>query len=144
MIFKVGRSQGAYTVLLPKSVRTTSVPGAIYELQLKTMGVPDPKAVALRLADGLAEKFGATLLYFEVDNNVLTIQIEGSPFAWTALLLFLPEILAGFGILITMITVYLVGASIPSWIYGMIFFGSVLLLFGGKIAGKVTPKELER
>ena len=135
---------GTNAVFLPEDMRTTSVPGQVYELQMKTTGVVDPKATAFLLANELAEKFNATLLYFEVDKDVITIQMVGSPFAWSALLLFLPQILVGLGILITMITVYLVGSTIPSWIYGVLFVGTVLVALGPRMAAGVTPRGVGR
>lgn len=141
MVYRVGKMSGTHTIFLPESMRTTSVPGQLYELQMKTGGVPDPRSALLLLADELAVRFNATLLYFETDKDVMTIQLEGSPFAWSALLLFLPQILVGLGILITMITVYLVGSTIPSWVYGVVFVGGALMAFGPKMAGAVTSER---
>lgn len=144
MVYRIGRMAGEHTIYLPEDMRTTSVPGQIYELQMKTNGVSNPQEALLLLADELAEGFSATMLYFEVDGDVITVQMVGSPFAWGALLLFLPQILVGLGILVTMIAVYLVGSTIPSWVYGVVLVGSLLVALGPKMAGAVTSEELRR
>jgi len=142
--YKVGRMMGTQAVQIPKEVLTESVIGQIYELQIKTQGVTDPRAAAVALSKGLRERFGAELLYFEVDGDIITIQIEGSPFAWAALLVFLPEILVVVGVVILFILVYLITSAIPSWKYGLIAVALVLIFIGPGAVSKVAMMKVRK
>ena len=136
--YSVGKMSGTQTILMDKDVLTESVIGQIYELQLKTNGVPSPEVAASTLSKTLREKFNAKLLYFGVDGNIITIQVEGSPFAWNLLLVFLPEILVGLGIIVLFIMVYLVTSSVPSWQYGLMAFALALIFIAPGAISKVA------
>lgn len=143
-IYAVGKMVGDQTIYMPKEVLTESVIGQVYELQIKTNGVPSPSSVAAVLQKKLKEKFNANLLYFEVDDNVLTIQIEGSPFAWNLLLVFLPEILVGLGIAVLFIMVYLVTSTIPSWQFGLVAVALTLIFLGPGMVSKVAMMKVKK
>jgi len=142
--YAVGKMVGDQTIYMPKKVLTESVIGQIYELQVKTNGVPSPSSAAVVLQKKLKEKFNANLLYFEVDDDVVTIQIEGSPFAWSLLLVFLPEILVGLGITILFIMVYLVTSTIPSWQYGLGAVALALIFLGPGMVSKIGTMKVKR
>lgn len=143
--YAVGKMVGDQTIYMPKEILTESVIGQVYELQIKTRGVPDPRNTTIVLQKKLKEKFNATLLYFEVDDNVITMQIEGSPFAWSLLLVFLPEILVGLGIVVLFIMVYLVTSAIPSWKYGLTILALILIFLGpGAVSKVVMMREAKR
>lgn len=135
---KLGKMVGDQAIYMEKAMLTESVIGQIYELQLKTEGVETPEVVAAVLSSKLKERFGATLLYFEVDDDIMTIQIEGSPFVWSQLLVFLPEILSVLGVAILFIMVYLVGSTIPSWQYGLGAAALTLLYLAPSIISKMA------
>jgi len=142
--YAVGKMVGDQTIYMPKELLTESVIGQIYELQIKTNGVPDPRNTASVLQKKLKEKFNASLLYFEVDDNVITIQIEGSPFAWSLLLVFLPEILVALGIVVLFIMVYLVTSAIPSWKYGITVLALMLIFLGPGAVSKITMMKVKK
>ena len=142
--YAVGKMIGDQVIYMPKDMLTESVIGQIYELQIKTRGVPSPEVVAAVLFKKLKEKFGASLLYFEVDDDILTIQIEGSPFSWAALLVFLPEILVGLGIMVLFIMVYLVTSAIPSWQYAVGAVALTLIFLGPGMISKVAMMRTKR
>lgn len=136
--YAAGKVVGDQAILMDKSYLSESVIGQVYELKLKTNGVPSPEYAAAALLKGLREKFGAKLLYFEVDDNIITMQIEGSPFAWNLLLIFLPEILVGLGITTLFIMVYLVTSAVPSWQYGLVALSlSLIFIAPGAISKMV-------
>jgi len=136
--YVAGKAIGDHAVLVDKSFLTESVIGQIYELKIKTYSVSQPEYIASVLSKSLREKFSAKLLYFEVDDNIITIQIEGSPFAWNLLLAFLPELLVGLGITILFILVYLVTSSVPSWQYGLAAFALSLMFIAPGAISKVA------
>lgn len=135
MKFKLGTMRGNQAVYIPKGMLTESVIGQIYEIKINTRGVSDPAVVAATLKVKLKEKFNATLHYFSVDNNIITIQIEGSPFVWAALLLFLPQILLTIGIIVLFIVVYLLVSSVPSWVYAAGAVALGLVFISTKVGG---------
>lgn len=141
---KLGKIGGDQTIYMEKEMLTESVIGQIYELQLKTRGVSCPECAAATLSKKLKEKFGATLLYFEVDDDIMTIQIEGSPFSWNLLFVFLPEILVGLGIVVLFIMVYLVTSSIPSWQYGLGAIALTLIYLAPSMISKVAMLKVKK
>ena len=72
------------------------------------------------------------------------MQIEGSPFAWSLLLVFLPEILVGLGIAVLFIMVYLVTSAIPSWQFGVTAFALALIFLGPNMISKVAMMRVKR
>ncbi len=142
--YKAGKMVGDQAIYMPKDMLTESVIGQIYELRMETNGVPYPKGTAATLFKSLKEKFGATLLYFDVDGNTITMQIEGSPFAWNLLLVFLPEILVGLGVAVLFLMVYLVTSAIPSWQYGLGAFALALIFLGPGAISKVGMMRVEK
>lgn len=135
MKFRAGTVVGTRTVYAPKEVLTESVPGAIYELRIKTKGVSNPKNVMVMLAEALWDNFKAKLYYFEVSDNIITMQIEGSPFAWAALLIFLPQILLTVGVIVLLIVVYLAVSSIPNWVYAVAAVALGLIFISTRFGG---------
>lgn len=81
------------------------------------------------------------MYYGEVSDNKITIQISGSPFVWVALIAFLPQILSIVGVVIALISVYLLVSSIPNWVYGLGAVAIILLLVVPKILPKMTGGE---
>jgi len=119
---------------IPKDMLTDSVIGQKYELKIRTNGVPDPAATINLLATELPKQFfDLKVLWINVEGDTITIQISGSPFAWPALLLFLPTILAGVGVIIVLIGVYLMFSAVPGWVFALVIIGGVLIFVGPKI-----------
>ena len=112
-------------VLVPLRQQTltlgTSVPGQIYELVLETGGIPDPEATAntlIREIPNFDPK--SRVLWVESYNQTIRLQITGSPFVWTALLVALPGILGLLGIALTLVSIYNVIGSVPSWAWALL------------------------
>lgn len=120
---------------IPRSMLTESVIGSIYELRIKTTGVPNPQEAANLLLKELPRKFpGLHIIWIGIKDDQINIQLSGSPFAWAVLLLFLPTLLTLIGIVTTLTAVYLVFTTIPGWVIGLFLIGVALIIFGPKIA----------
>lgn len=131
MSLEVGKRTLGETVYIPKQMLTESVPGVVYELLISTKGIKEPKKVAETLQMEIPIRFkGAEVLWIRIDGDRIRIQIKGSPFLWAIFLLWLPEILALIGIIVVLISVFLVAAAIPSWLWGFMFTGLGLILIG--------------
>lgn len=129
---------GKFGLEIPKETLTDSVPGKFYALSIDCSGTTsDDTAVQLAkaLTKGLWEKFRAKVAYLAITPNRIDIQLEGSPFAWAALIAFLPSILTLFGIALIGIAVYTVFAAIPSWAWGVLAIG-VIFIFAAPVAAK--------
>jgi len=134
MVVEVGTRMVGITKYIPKEMLTDSVPGQIYELEISTKGIDNPEQVISVLQAELPRKFkGLKVRWIRIDNSTIRMQIEGSPFAWSALLMFLPSILATIGVIVTLIAVYLVWTMIPGWLTAMLILGAVLMFFGSRI-----------
>lgn len=129
MVLTLGEPVGQYMIEVPKDMLTDSIPGKHYHLHVETEGIIDEQRVAEALVNGLDED-GATVKYVRIDSHNIDIQLEGSPFAWAAILLWLPQILQGLGIIVTLFTVFAIVSSIPSWAWATLGVGVVLLIFG--------------
>lgn len=125
----------------PLSLLGESVPKRLYQIDIQTRGIPNPNLVADTLRRELWNKFGANVVWVEVGNDMIRIQLIGSPFIWAALLLFLPQILSALGVIVALIALYLLVTGIPIWVWGLGAIAIVLLLFGPSIAKMVTPPK---
>ena len=131
---KLGTRVEGKRIPLPKDylMSAGSVKGHVYEIVIKTdKRVDDITAVkvANKLAYELPKRFNAELLYFENFDNYIIIDVKGSPFAWSALLAWLPEILMLVGLTVLMISVFLIISSNP-WLAFAMFFGLMSAMFG--------------
>lgn len=104
-----------------------ALPGELYQVEIQTRGVADPQGALETLISELDNKFGAKTVYAYADSERILLQLYGSPFAWAALIPFLPLILSGIGIVVTLISVYFIFAGIPSWAWGVLAMGLVML-----------------
>lgn len=134
-MYSLGTRTIGKAVFIPVDVLTESVVGKVYGIKIQTKGVSNLQALTKILNKDLMEKFNAKLLYVEIDNsNILTIELEGSPFLWAALLAFLPQILAGLGIIIGLVLVYTIATSVPIWVYGLGALALLLVIFSTPIS----------
>jgi hypothetical protein len=142
-MLEVGKLAGTRLVEVPKEVLTDSVPEKVYHLTIKTKGVTNEEEVAKTLVTELYNKFKARVIWIRIENGVIDLQLVGSPFAWLALLAWLPTILAMLGIVMVLVSIYSVISAIPGWAWALLAVGVAIILFGPKIAGAVTS-GLER
>ena len=131
---KLGTRVEGKRIPLPKDylVSADSVKGHIYEIVIKTdKKVDDITAteIASRLAYELPKRFNAELLYFENYDNYIIMDVKGSPFAWSALLTWLPEVLMLVGLAVLTISVFLIISSNP-WLAFTTFLGLILIAVG--------------
>lgn len=137
---EVGKRTKGSTKYIPEAMLTESTIGAIYELQIKTEGVDNPQEAINIISSELPKKFkGLEVLWARVDSPYIKVQIKGSPFVWSAVLLFLPQILATVGIIVALIAVYLIWSAIPSWAMALLIIGGIIIWGAPKITKKVTP-----
>lgn len=124
--------------LLPEVMRTLSVPGQIYMIEIGTDGVPNPKETYGLLKTRLSEEFGIETKGMEVRDGVIRLQFfAGLPFSWAALIEFLPLILKVIGIIVTVITAFVIVSRIETWQIALLGLGIILTLFGD-----IIPKLL--
>ena len=125
-------------------MRTFGAPGVVYAVELKTDGVPNPREVYDLLKSKLMEKFRIDVRGMTVENADIKLQFAaGLPFAWAALIEYLPLILRTIGIAITVITAYLALAKIPAWQWALMVLGIALTIFGETIVKLIGGKRVE-
>jgi len=108
--------------------------GALYILKLDVTGMTAEKArEALRRLSEQLGRLGAHVLYAEASESQIYLQVRGSPFAWAAVLAWLPVILAGLGLGFVAIAVWQVVAPVPTWVWALLATGVFLLIFGPQI-----------
>ena len=137
-MLEVGKLIGTRLVEMSKEVLTDSVPGKVYHLTIETKGIANEEEVAKTLVTELYNKFKAQVIWIRIENGVIDLQTIGSPFAWLALLAWLPTILAMLGIVMILVSIYSVIAAIPSWAWALLAVGVAVILFGPKIGEAVT------
>lgn len=137
-MLEVGKLAGTKLLYIPKEILTDSVPGKVYHITIETKGVIDEQQVVNTLTTELYTRFKAKVIWMRIVDNVIDIQLIGSPFVWAALLAFLPTILGILGILVVLISLYSVLAAIPGWTWGLLAVGIGMILFGPKLAEAVS------
>jgi len=108
----------------------SSTPGQIYEIHVRTVNLVREKEF---LADMLISELnsrGARVIWLEVSDYEVKIQVIGSPFAWQIILALLPEIFMLVGVALVSISVFTVWAMVPGWVTGMMFVGLMFLGLG--------------
>lgn len=137
-MLEIGKLAGVHLVEIPREVLTESVPGKAYHITIETKGVIDEQRVVDTLTTELYTRFKAKVIWMRIVDNVIDIQLIGSPFVWAALLAFLPTILGILGIVVVLISLYSVLAAIPGWTWGLLAVGIGMILFGPKLAEAVS------
>ena len=109
--------------------------GAMYDILISTSRMtPEQARQALEtLVQRMHEEFGIETFYATASEDTILLEIKGSPFAWTALLMWLPSILALIGIAVIGISVWQIFASIPGWVWPVLIIGVGLIFFGPAI-----------
>jgi hypothetical protein len=123
----------------------TAPKGSTYEIKLSTSQLtPDKASEAIeKLRTEMKEKFGIDLIYAEAAENSINLIIQGSPFAWAALLALLPTILLLAGITLIGVSVWQITTAIPTWVWFLAITGTALLLFGPAI-GNLILETIEK
>jgi len=137
-MLEVGKLAGTRLVEMPKEVLTDSVPGKVYHLTIKTKGITNEEEVAKTLVSELYSKFKAQVIWIRIESDTIELQLIGSPFAWLALLAWLPTILAILGIVMVLASVYSVISAIPGWAWALLAVGVVMILFGPKVGEAIS------
>ena len=126
---------------IPRDMQTDSVPGKCYHLHIETKGIYKEKEVALVLTNELYKRFKADVVWMRIDHGVIDIQLYGSPFAWAALIAFLPAILGLLGVTFIISSVWSVISAIPGYAWALLGVGIVTLYFAPKIGGMFTGTQ---
>ena len=144
MAVEVGKRIVGKTNYIPRAMLIESVPGQIYELEIRTKGISNPEQAISALNTELPKKYkGLKVHWIGVNGSVIKIQLTGSPFAWAALMLFIPTILTLVGIAVTLIAVFLVWTTVPPHITASLVVGLVLTIFGSQMGGLITKGMLK-
>jgi hypothetical protein len=119
--------------------------GDIFALKLDVSRLDEQKArrALEELSRGMAERFGIRTIFARATENEIHLVIMGSPFAWSALLLWLPTILGLLGIVLFAVSVWQAVVSIPSWVWALLIISGGLILFGPAI-GEWILSQVER
>jgi len=136
-MLELGKLAGTKLVEMPREILTDSVPGKVYHLTIKTEGIFCEEEVAEVLVKELYDRFKAKVIWIRIEGSVIDLQLVGSPFAWAALIPFLPALLALLGVTIILISIYNVLVSIPAWTWALLAVGIGLIFFGPRIAESV-------
>lgn len=132
-ILTLGKKPEGKLEYIPREILTESVPGQLYELHIRTETITDKEAVAQVLIKELPKIHGLTIQWIEISDEKIKVAITGSPFAWSALLLVIPQILSVIGVTVIMIGVFLLWAHVPGYVIGLIVVGALLLYIAPKI-----------
>ena len=103
-----------------------TVKGKFYEIHINTDGIPDPSRAVNALIEGLRNQ-GVETVWASSDGKRITIQIAGSPMAWSVFMTIVPTILSVIGVVVTIIAVYMIISDIPGWAWGMLVVGFLFL-----------------
>lgn len=133
----VSTTAGVYSVgqkipggLMALDISTLSfgetVKGKFYEIHIDTDGIPDPSRAVTALTEGLRNQ-GVQTIWASSDGKRITIQIAGSPMAWSVFMTLVPTILSVIGVIVTIIAVYMIISDIPGWAWGMLVVGFLFL-----------------
>jgi len=120
--------------------------GKIYEVEITvspTLTAEKAREALQTLICGLAEQFHIKTIAATATENVIRLQIMGSPFSWAALLAWLPTILALIGLVMVGVSVWQVIATVPSWVWALLVIGGATFLIG-PIIGEWILSEYER
>ncbi|GAI46277.1 unnamed protein product [marine sediment metagenome] len=112
--------------------------GKYYELHVNTDGVPDPRRAVETLISGLRDQ-GVETVWASADAERIKIQTAGSPMAWAVLIPLIPTILSVVGIVVTLVAVYMIFGGIPSWAFGLLAIGLLLLTVVPTLIRLPTP-----
>ena len=127
-VYSVGQKiPGSLQPLSPVTLSTGETEkGKYYELHIDTDGIPDPRKAVETLIAGLRAQ-GVETVWASADAKSIRLQIAGSPMSWPVVLSLLPSILGVLGIAVILISVYLVTAAVPSWVWGLLIVGILLI-----------------
>lgn len=122
--------------------------GQIYEAHVRTqsllgLGGASKENIANIIVKELPKRVpGLKLKWICVDDTMIKLQFEGSPFAWALFLTILPSLLSIVGVAVVLIGIYLVWTKIPGWTLGLIVAGILLFYMAPKL-GPTLLKPLK-
>lgn len=139
-MLELGTKIGNVGLEIPSDMLTTSVPEKFYHLRIQYSGtMSDEVEFAKKFSSELYTMFKAKVAYMRIAPDYVDVQLEGSPFAWAALVLWLPTIFVLFGLTLIGVGVFTVLSAIPSWAWGVVAVG-VLLVVIAPTVGKLKKR----
>jgi hypothetical protein len=140
-----GAKVAGVAIPIPIYALKETVPGAIYEIRIKT-NKPAPPQTIETIKRVFAEKCPSVKIhYIEVDGNNVTIQLEGSPIAWETILALLPLIFTLLGLVILLVAVFSLISAIPSYVWALLIVGAITLFIVPGLIPKVKlPKKAKK
>jgi len=137
---EAGTIVGSVLTQIPSEMLSESVVGKFYHLHIETTGISTEyeAKVATMLTEQLYQKFHADVVWIKIDNGVIDVQLQGSPFVWALLISFLPVILSGLAIVIVLTSVWGIVSNIPSWAWALLAVGGVLIFVGPSLGKSVS------
>ena len=133
-MIELGTKKGHLLLEIPPEVQTESVVGKVYQIQAQIQGsVSNPQQFFDILKAGFEQKFKAKLYYMGIDSGVINLQVEGSPFAWAAVIAWLPSIFTLVGVTLVGIAIFSIIGSIPAWTWGLLAIGVFVIVITPKV-----------
>ncbi|GAI83790.1 unnamed protein product [marine sediment metagenome] len=135
-------------IYIPNKMLSESTIGQIYEVHVRTQGLlglggASKENIANIIVKELPKRVpGLKLKWILIEDTLIKIQLEGSPFAWALFLTILPAILRLVGVAVVLIGIYLVWTRIPGWTLGLIVTGILLFYMTPKL-GPTLLKPLK-
>lgn len=119
---------------IPKEMLHETIPGAIYEVEIQTEGIPDPNLALNHILKELPRYIPEIKIYWiGITGKTIRIQLSASPVLWSVLILILPLILSAIGIAAILIGVFLLAGGPGLWILLLLAAGLFLTLIAPKI-----------
>jgi hypothetical protein len=129
---------------IPFSMLDKTIPGLTYEILIKTDKPAPPNTVDAILTTFKQKLPQVKIKYVAVQDNQVTIQLEGSPIEWSLIIGLLPLIFAALGIIILLIAVFGIFASIPSWAWALLVVGALLFFLAPRITALLPPPKKKK
>lgn len=143
-VLEIGKPVGKRGKPLPIAMLTESVPGKFYHISIETTGISDERAAVETITSRLYKEFRAEVVWIRVNGENIELQLQGSPFAWAALIPFIPTILGIIGITVVLVAVYSILAAIPGWAWGLLVVGGILVLIGMPSVTRAIKGEIKK
>ena len=126
---------------IPAKMLSESAVGQLYEIHVRTQsllgrGGTSKDDIAGILMRELPKRVpGLKVKWISIEDTMIKIVVEGSPFLWLVVLEALPAILSLVGVAVALIGIYMVWSAIPSWTLGLLIVAMVLIYLAPKLGG---------
>lgn len=124
-------------------INQKAAPNQTYRLKIETQGIPEPDKAIQTLVSEIPKNYPVTVTGARVTGPVLELEIKVNPtpqivgsseqvteFSFAGFLPLIPMLLGGIGIIVTLISLFLVMLLVPGWVFGLMILGAGISLLG--------------